>query len=979
MTQTPENPSDTEDAIIDEASAEAEEQNASEEGSHETEVSAGDAGGSDGGDGGSVPPAGGPPHGGFDVQPISIEDEMRTSYLDYAMSVIVSRALPDVRDGLKPVHRRILFSMNENGYDFNKPYRKSARVVGDVIGKYHPHGDQSIYDALVRMAQDFSMRLPLLDGQGNFGSVDGDPPAAMRYTEVRMAKPAHSILADIDKNTVDFQDNYDNSEREPTVLPARLPNLLVNGASGIAVGMATNVPPHNLGELVDGCKALMENPAMSDEEMLDYVPGPDFPTGGLILGRTGSRSAVTTGRGSVIMRGRASVEQIKKDREAIIITEIPYQVNKSSMIEKIADLVREKTIDGISDLRDESDRDGMRVVVELKRDAVSEVVLNQLYRYSQLQTSFGANMLALNQGQPQLMTVRQMLTAFIAFREEVVTRRSKFELSKARDRAHVLVGLAIAVANIDEVISLIRKAPSPQEARRQLMERHWPATDVMDMVALIDDPLHRVSEEGTYVLSEAQARAILELRLQRLTAMGRDEIGDELKTLGDQIADYLDILRSRERVMQIIGEELDYVRNEFATPRRSEFVEHDGEVDDESLIPQEDMVVTVSHGGYIKRVPLSTYRAQRRGGKGRSGMATKDEDFVSRIFVANTHQPVLFFSTTGIVYKMKVWKLPVGSPQSRGKALVNLLPLTEGEGIADIMALPADEATWGNLHVMFATSLGNVRRNDLSDFVQINRNGKIAMKPDEGERIIGVETCSTNDDVLLTSSSGRAIRFPVSDVRVFRSRNSTGVRGIRLDSGASVISMAILRHSEATPAERNTYLKQAAIIRRATDDDIETDVVDVASDEENLEETALSPERYAELGANEQFILAVSENGFGKRSSAYEYRVSGRGGKGIIAMTVTERNGSLLAAFPVEESDQIMLVTDGGTLIRCPVDDIRIAGRNTQGVTIFKTEIDAKVVSVAHLGETSDDDASDEVPEGAEGAGSDEPPATDEE
>jgi DNA gyrase subunit A len=975
LTETPENPSDTEDTTIDAASVEADEQNASEEGGNEIEVSAGDADGSGGDDGGTAPPAGGPPHGGFDVQPISIEDEMRTSYLDYAMSVIVSRALPDVRDGLKPVHRRILFSMNENGYDFNKPYRKSARVVGDVIGKYHPHGDQSIYDALVRMAQDFSMRLPLLDGQGNFGSVDGDPPAAMRYTEVRMAKPAHSILADIDKNTVDFQDNYDNSEREPTVLPARLPNLLVNGASGIAVGMATNVPPHNLGELVDGCKALIENPAITDEEMLAFVPGPDFPTGGLILGHAGSRSAVTTGRGSVVMRGRASVEQIKKDREAIIITEIPYQVNKSSMIEKIADLVREKTIDGISDLRDESDRDGMRVVVELKRDAVSEVVLNQLYRYSQLQTSFGANMLALNQGQPQLMTVRQMLNAFIAFREEVVTRRSKFELTKARDRAHVLVGLAIAVANIDEVIALIRKAPSPQEARRQLMERHWPATDVMDMVALIDDPLHRVSEEGTYVLSEAQARAILELRLQRLTAMGRDEIGDELKTLGDQIADYLDILRSRERVMQIIGEELDYVRNEFATPRRSEFVEHDGEVDDESLIPQEDMVVTVSHGGYIKRVPLSTYRAQRRGGKGRSGMATKDEDFVSRIFVANTHQPVLFFSTTG----MKVWKLPVGSPQSRGKALVNLLPLTEGEGIADIMALPADEASWADLHVMFATSLGNVRRNDLSDFVQINRNGKIAMKPDEGEYIIGVETCSTNDDVLLTSSSGRAIRFPVSDVRVFRSRNSTGVRGIRLDSGASVISMAILRHSDATPAERNTYLKQAAMIRRATDDDIETDVVEVASDEENLEETALSPERYAELGANEQFILAVSENGFGKRSSAYEYRVSGRGGKGIIAMTVTERNGSLLAAFPVEESDQIMLVTDGGTLIRCPIDDIRIAGRNTQGVTIFKTEIDAKVVSVAHLGETSDDEISDEVPDGAESAGSDEAAATDEE
>jgi DNA gyrase subunit A len=957
LTDTPENPTVRDDVAVDTVAEDALEETGSEAARHpETDISDGDGSGNGSGDGGGLPPGDGPPYGGFDVRPISIEDEMRTSYLDYAMSVIVSRALPDVRDGLKPVHRRILFSMNENGYDFNKPYRKSARVVGDVIGKYHPHGDQSIYDALVRMAQDFSMRLPLLDGQGNFGSVDGDPPAAMRYTEVRMAKPAHSILADIDKNTVDFQDNYDNSEREPTVLPARLPNLLVNGASGIAVGMATNVPPHNLGELVAGCLALIDNPALTDDEMLGFVPGPDFPTGGLILGQVGSRSAVTTGRGSIVMRGRASIEQGKKDREAIIITEIPYQVNKSSMIEKIADLVRDKTIEGISDLRDESDRDGMRVVIELKRDAVSEVVLNQLYRYSQLQTSFGANMLALNQGQPQLMNVRQMLAAFIAFREDVISRRSKFELNKARDRAHVLVGLAIAVANIDEVIALIRKAPSPQEARRQLMERKWPASDVVDMVALIDDPLHRVSEDGTYVLSEAQARAILELRLQRLTAMGRDEIGDELKGLGDQIADYLDILRSRDRVMQIIREELDYVLKEFATPRRSEFVENDGEVDDESLIPQEDMVVTVSHGGYIKRVPLSTYRAQRRGGKGRSGMATKDEDFVSRIFVANTHQPVLFFSTTGIVYKMKVWKLPVGSPQSRGKALVNLLPLDESEGIADIMALPSDEASWSDLNVMFATSLGNVRRNDLSDFVQINKNGKIAMKPDEGERIIGVETCSTADDVLLTSSSGRAIRFPVSDVRVFRSRNSTGVRGIRLDGGAEVISLAILRHNEATPAERNTYLKQAAIIRRATDGDVEPESVEISPEDEAVEETALSPERYAELGAGEQFILAVSENGFGKRSSAYEYRVSGRGGKGIIAMTVTERNGTLLAAFPVEETDQIMLVTDSGTLIRCPVNDIRIAGRNTQGVTIFKTEVDAKVVSVAHLGETSDEE-----------------------
>jgi DNA gyrase subunit A len=670
------------------------------------------------------------------------------------------------------------------------------------------------------------------------------------------------------------------------------------------------------------------------------------------------------------MRGRATVEEIRKDREAIVITEIPYQINKTSMIEKIADLVRDKTIEGISDIRDESDRDGMRVVIELKRDSVSEVVLNQLYRYSQLQTSFGANMLALDQGQPLLMNVRQMLSKFLAFREEVITRRSKFDLNKARDRAHVLVGLAIAVSNIDEVIALIRKAPSPQDARTQLMERQWPASDVSELIALIDDPLHRVSEEGTYTLSEAQARAILELRLQRLTAMGRDEIGDELKGLGDQITDFLDILRSRERVMGIIREELEVVRTEFATPRRSEFVENDGEVDDESLIPQEDMVVTVSHGGYIKRVPLSTYRAQRRGGKGRSGMATKEEDFVSRIFVANTHQPILFFSTTGMVYKMKVWKLPAASPQSRGKALVNLLPLDEGEGIADFMALPQDEDTWGDLNVMFATSLGNVRRNDLSDFVQVNRNGKIAMKPDEGERIIGVETCDALDDVLLTSSSGRAIRFPASAVRLFRSRNSTGVRGIRLDSGASVISLAILRHSDATPAERNTYLKQAAMIRRAADEEgaDSAEPVEIAEDSETSEETALSPARYAEMGAAEQFILAVSENGFGKRSSAYEYRVSGRGGKGIIAMTVTERNGALLAAFPVEETDQIMLVTDGGTVIRCPIDDIRIAGRNTQGVTIFKTEEDATVVSVAHLNETDDEEDGDSELEGVESA-----------
>ena len=914
--------------------------------------------GNGGGNGssGSVPPE-------FDVSPIAIEEEMRTSYLDYAMSVIVSRALPDVCDGLKPVHRRILFSMNENGYDFNKPYRKSARVVGDVIGKYHPHGDQSIYDALVRMAQDFSMRLPLLDGQGNFGSVDGDPAAAMRYTEVRMAKPAHALLEDIDKDTVDFQDNYDNSEREPTVLPARFPNLLVNGANGIAVGMATNIPPHNLGEISEAVLKLIENPETTEEEICALVPGPDFPTGGQILGRQGVRAAAMTGRGSIIMRGTTELTQIRKDRQAIIITAIPYQVNKTSMIEKIAELVREKTIEGISDIRDESDRDGMRVVIELKRDAVGEVVLNQLYRYSMLQTSFGANMLALNGGRPELMNLRAMLQAFIAFRERIVTRRAKFNLNKARDRAHILVGLAIAIANIDEIITLIRKAPSPQEARNQLMSKAWVAENVTELIQLIDDPRHRIAENGTIHLSEEQARAILELRLQRLTAIGRDEIGAELKTLGEEISDLLDILRSRQRVMDIISTETKKVRDEFATPRMTEILDTELAVDDEDLIPQEDMVVTVSHAGYIKRVPLSTYRAQRRGGKGRTGMSTKDEDFVTRIFAANTHQPVLFFSTTGKVYQMKVWKLPAGSPQSRGKALVNLLPLQTGETINAIMALPTDENSWGNYHVMFATSLGNVRRNDLSDFTNINKGGKIAMKPDEGEQIIGVALCTESDDIVLTSNAGRCIRFPVPNVRVFRSRSSTGVRGIRLNEGSELISMAILRHSEATAAERNAYLKETALRRRSmeadmADEEVAENGASEADDElngetETDEEIKLSPEQYEEMQAQEQFLLTISQNGYGKRTSAYEYRTTARGGKGLTAMTVTERNGPLVASFPVTDSDQIMLVTDNGQLIRCPVEDLRIIGRNTQGVTIFRTDENARVVSVVCLQEES--------------------------
>jgi len=910
----------------------------------------GNGGGADGGTGG-VPPE-------RDVSPIAIEEEMKRSYLDYAMSVIVSRALPDARDGLKPVHRRILFSMGENGYDWNKPYRKSARVVGDVIGKYHPHGDQSIYDALVRMAQDFSLRLPLVDGQGNFGSVDGDPPAAMRYTEVRMAKAAHALLRDIDKETVDFQDNYDNSEREPTVLPAEFPNLLVNGAGGIAVGMATNIPPHNLGEVIDACIALIDDPDISIDQLIEIVPGPDFPTGGIILGRSGIRSAYHLGRGSVTIRGKVEIEEVRKDKMAIVITEIPYQVNKASMIEKIAELVREKRIEGITDLRDESARQGMRVVVELRKDAVPDVVLNQLYRFSPLQTSFGCNMLALDHGRPDTMTLKQLLEAFVHFRQTVVTRRTKFELGKARDRAHVLVGLAVAVANIDEVIHLIRTAPDPQSARDALMSRDWPAGDVAPLIKLIDDPRHKINEDGTFRLSETQARAILDLRLQRLTALGRDEVGDELTELGGKIEEYLSILASRAKVMEIIRDELTVIRDEFADPRRTVIAESENEVEDEDLIQREDMVVTVSRLGYIKRVPLSTYRAQKRGGKGRSGMTTRDEDFVTQLFVANTHTPVLFFSTTGMVYKMKVWKLPQATPQSRGKALVNLLPLKQGETIATILPLPEDESSWNELDVMFATRSGNVRRNKLSDFVQINRNGKIAMKIEGDDGIIAVRSCTEDDDVVLTTANGRCIRFPVTDVRVFSGRTSTGVRGIQLGKDDTLISMAILRHLDVTPAEARAYLKQSNAMRRAAagEEPEETVAGDDEEDGDTGEEAALSPERYAEIGAAEQFLLTVSENGYGKRSSSLEYRTSGRGGKGIIAMAVTVRNGQLVACFPVDDHDEIMLVSDRGQLIRCPVDDVRIAGRSTQGVVIFRTHKDERVVSVEHIGDTSDEE-----------------------
>ncbi|TCQ78375.1 DNA gyrase subunit A [Ochrobactrum sp. BH3] len=899
----------------------------------------------------------GGPSGPTGIEPISIIEEMQRSYLDYAMSVIVSRALPDVRDGLKPVHRRILHAMNEMNLAYNRPYRKSAGVIGEVMGKYHPHGDASIYDALVRMAQDFSLRDPLVDGQGNFGSIDGDPPAAMRYTECRLEKVTESLLSDIDKDTVDFQDNYDGREREPMVLPARFPNLLVNGSGGIAVGMATNIPPHNLGEVIDGCVALIENPAIELEEMMEIIPGPDFPTGGIILGRAGINSAYTTGRGSVIMRGRVAIEPMRGDREAIIITEIPYQVNKASMIEKMAELVRDKRIEGISDLRDESDREGYRVVVELKRDAVADVVLNQLYRYTPLQTSFGCNMVALNGGKPEQLNLLDMLRAFVAFREEVVTRRTKFLLNKARDRAHVLVGLAIAVANIDEIIALIRRAPDPATAREQLMERRWPAADVAPLIRLIDDPRHAINADNTYNLSEEQARAILDLRLQRLTALGRDEVADELNKIGEEIRDYLDILGSRIRVMTIVKEEMIAVRDEFATPRRTEFGLGGAEMDDEDLIAREDMVVTVSHAGYIKRVPLATYRAQRRGGKGRSGMATKDEDFVTRLFVANTHTPVLFFSSRGIVYKEKVWRLPVGNPQSRGKALINMLPLQQGERITTIMPLPEDEESWANLDVMFSTTRGTVRRNKLSDFVQVNRNGKIAMKlEEEGDEILSVDTCTEFDDVLLTCAGGQCIRFPVTDVRVFAGRNSIGVRGINLPDGDKVISMAILHHVDADASTRSAYLKRSIAERRAQGADDADDIVVVGEDV--AVEADLSEELYQELKAREETVLTVSEYGYGKRSSSYEFRVSGRGGKGIRATDTskTDEIGKLVALFPVEASDQILLVSDGGQLIRVPVGGIRIAGRSTKGVTIFNTADGEKVVSVERISETESDE-----------------------
>ncbi len=888
-------------------------------------------------------PGGLPPANAQGIAPISIEEEMKKSYLDYAMSVIVSRALPDVRDGLKPVHRRILYTMDENGFTPDKPYKKSARIVGDVMGKYHPHGNLAIYDALVRMAQDFSLRLPLIDGQGNFGSIDGDPPAADRYTESRLAKTAMPLLDDLDKDTVEFQLNYSNEFREPKVLPAKYPNLLVNGAGGIAVGMATNMAPHNLGEVIDATLAVMDNPEATVEDLLPIIPGPDFPTGGIILGRAGIKTAFSTGRGSIVLRARVETETIRKDRTALIVTEIPYQVNKSTMIEKIAEMVRDKRIEGISDIRDESSREGMRVVIELKRDAEPEIVLNQLWRFSQLQGSFSVNNIALANGRPEQLTLIDLLKHFIAFREEVITRRTKFLLRKARDRAHILVGLAIAVANIDEVIRLIRASKDAGEAREALMGRDWPAKQLEPLIQLIADPRHRLNSNGTYRLSDEQARAILDLRLQRLTQLGLEEITAELEKLAAEIKDYLDILGSRTRIRTIIKDELTTIRNDFASPRKTEIVENEGEVEDEDLIQSEDMVVTVSHSGYVKRVPLSTYRAQRRGGKGRAGVQMRDEDFVTKMFVANTHTPILFFSSEGMVYRMKVWRLPIGTPQSRGKALINILPLDQKERITTILPLPGQTEGADQPFLMFATQSGTVRRNDLTDFEQINRGGKIAMKLEDGDHIVSVDLCTEKDNVLLTTAFGQCIRFEVTDIRVFQGRNSVGVRGIKLEDDDTVISMAILRHVEATAEERTAFIKMSRAVAG--------EETEVGPDEEGAADASLSQERYAAMGAAEEVILTLSANGYGKRTSAYEYRITNRGGKGITAMVVNDRNGPLVASFPVEQGDEIMLVTDGGQLIRCPIHDIRKAGRNTQGVTVLNTADDEHVVSVERITE----------------------------
>ena len=888
----------------------------------------------------------------YDGPAISITQEMKTSYLDYAMSVIVSRAIPDLRDGLKPVHRRILYAMHETNNTHDKPYRKSSRPVAEAMGKYHPHGDGAIYDALVRMAQDFSMSLVLLDGQGNFGSMDGDKAAAYRYTEVRMEKSAQALLADIDKDTVDFQLNYDGKDTEPTVLPARYPNMLVNGAGGIAVGMATNIPPHNLGEVVDATLALIEDPDLTSEQLIDYIPGPDFPTGGVMLGRSGARKAYLEGRGSVVNRAKTRIEELRKDRWAIIIEEIPYQVNKAAMIEKIAAEVREKRIEGVAHVQDESDRNGVRVVVELKRDATAEVVLNQLFRYTPMQTSFGCNMLALNGGRPEQLTLRRFLTCFIDFREEVVARRTAFELRKARERSHVLCGLAVAVSNVDEIVATIRASSDASQARLKLMERRWPAADIADYIRLIDDPTHTMNDDGTYNLSETQARAILELRLQRLTQIGVKEVTDELAVLASKIKEYLEILSSRERIMGIISDELREVKENFAVPRRTEIIEWSGDMMDEDLIEREEMVVTVTAGGYIKRTALADFRAQKRGGKGLQGMSTKDEDVVTTLFVANTHTQLLFFTTDGMAYKMKTWRLPLGGRTAKGKAIVNILPIPVGVSVAAIMPVDRDEAEWGDLQIVFATTQGDVRRNRLSDFTNVRSNGKIAMKLPEGVELVNARICSEDDDVMLTTNSGRAIRFASTDLRVMNSRASTGVRGIRLNGDDMVVSMSVIRHFEATPEERAAYLKMRRAMAGLTDED--------AGEEDVPADPNFSQERYEEMAAVENLILTITRGGSGKLSSSHDYPVRGRGGMGVAAMDKAMRGGPVVASFPVELVDQIMLVTSTGQSIRCPIDGISFRSRNAGGVRVFNTSLDEQVVSVAYIPDQDDDD---EAPE----------------
>ena len=847
-------------------------------------------------------------------QTVTIEDEMKQSYLDYAMSVIVSRALPDARDGLKPVHRRIFYAMREGGYTSDKAYRKSGRIVGDVMGKYHPHGDQAIYDALVRMAQDFSLRLPLIDGQGNFGSMDGDPPAAMRYTESRLNKAAEALLDDIDKDTVDFHPNYDESLQEPDVLPAKIPNLLVNGAGGIAVGMATNIPPHNLGEVVDGCLAYIDNPEISTEELMEIIPGPDFPTGGQILGKMGIRSAYHTGHGSVMMRAKTSFEDVSKDKQAIIVHEVPYQVNKGKLLERLGEVAREKIVEDISEIRDESDREGVRVVIELKKGANADVVLNQLLKHTALQTSFGCNLVALDHGRPKILVLKDFISLFVKFREEVITRRTIYELGKARDRAHVLAGLAVAVANIDEIIAMIRHAGNPAEAKEQLLAKRGPVHDVGPLIALIDDPEYLVDDAGTYQMSEVQAKAILDLRLHRLTGLERDKIGDELREITDRIAEFLAILASREKLLDVMRNELVDVKARFHTPRRTELVNAEFEMDIEELIQREDMVVTVTNGGYIKRVPLDTYRAQKRGGKGRSGTALKDDDFVSDMFVASTHTPIIFFTSRGIAHKLKVWQLPLASPQSRGKALVNLLPMEGGENVSVYLRVPENEEVWSELEIMFATSHGTIRRNKLTDFQNIRSNGLIAMKLDEGERLVDVRIARADEDVFLASRNGKAIRFPVDDIRVFASRSSTGVRGMKLSDGDEVIGMSILKRE---------------------------------------------PE-----GTEGQALLSVSERGFGKRTYASEYRITGRGGSGVINMSVTDKTGNVVSTFPVTNDHQVMIISDAGQMIRMPVKDVRFTGRSAQGVTMFRVADGEKVSSVAWLiQEEGDEDGVEDAPD----------------